>query len=70
MEIFLQIIGFSFIPLLTILVYGGLRDIFSGLKEYYSDKPLSIIELPFKQKACDLVSELRLRKINTGFCQS
>ncbi len=70
MEILLQIIGYSFIPLLAMLVYGGLSDIFSGLKEYYNDKPLNIIELPFKQKACEFVSELRLRKNNTDFCRS
>lgn len=70
MDVFLQIIGFSFIPLLGIMVYCGLQEIFSGLKEYYGTKSFIIIELPFKQKAQDIVSGIGLRKIDTNFCRS
>lgn len=69
MDIFLQIIGFSFIPLLGVLVYSGINDIFCGLKEHYGAKSLKINELPFNQKAHEFISVLSFRKIDTDFCK-
>ncbi|MCC3861111.1 hypothetical protein [Pseudemcibacter aquimaris] len=35
MDILLNIIGLGFIPLLILMVAGGLSDIYLGLKEHY-----------------------------------
>ena len=42
MDILIQIIGYSFIPLMAILVFSGAQDIFSGLKDFYATKPIKL----------------------------
>lgn len=70
MELALQIIGLGFIPLIGILVYSGLNDIYCGLKEHYGSQSFKISELPFNQKAHNFVTGLGFRKINSSFCRS
>ncbi len=69
MEILMQFIGLSFIPLLGILVWGGISEIFTGLREHYGARTPLIIELPFKEKAKDFAKGLGFRKIKTDFCR-
>ncbi len=70
MEILFQLIGLSFIPLLGILIWGGVSEIFVGLREHFGARPPFIVELPFKEKAKDLASSVGFRKIDTEFCRS
>ena len=69
MEILMQFIGLSLIPLLGILVWGGISEIFAGLREHYGARTPFIVELPFKDKAKEIANSLGYRKINTDFCR-
>lgn len=40
MDIIIEIIGLCFIPLLGAQVFGGMRKIYQGLKEFYQFKGL------------------------------
>ena len=70
MEILLQIIGYGFIPLLAILIAGGIVDIYQGLKEHYKFRDIKISEMAFNQKANDVVTNFGFTKFSTDFCKS
>lgn len=70
MDILLQVIGFSFIPLLAILIAGGVVDIYQGLKEHYKFRDFKISEIAFNQNANDVVANFGFTKFNTDFCKN
>lgn len=70
MDLLLQIIGFSIIPLLAILIAGGVVDIYRGLKEHYKFRDFKVSEMAFNQNTSDLVEDLGFTKFNTKFCKN
>ena len=48
MTILIQYSSLCFIPLLSILIFNGLTEIYYGLKNYYEIKNTGIIEMKYK----------------------
>jgi len=69
MDMLLQVIGFGFIPLLAILIAGGMVDIYQGLKEHYQFRDFKISEIKFKQNANNIVENFGFTRFNTNFCK-
>ena len=68
MDILLNIIGLSFIPLIFILVVSGLNEIYQGLKEYYQITDVKLSEVPLEAKSFYFVKNQGFRKLNIDFC--
>lgn len=64
MDIVMQLIGLGFIPLLAILVFGGINEIYQGLKEHLGFKKPLISEFNFNGKALEFIESFGFRKIN------
>ena len=67
MDIILQIIGLGFIPLLGMLVYSGIHEIYLGLKEHFSFKRIEVFEMPFRAKAIEIIENFGYRKLEINF---
>lgn len=67
MDIFLNLIGFSFIPLLILMLAGGLNDIYRGLQEHFAFNDPKISLLPVNFKAHDISEKFGFRKLNVNF---
>ncbi len=70
MEIMLQIIGYSFIPLLAILAIGGVHDIVAGLKEHFSAQPIKLKIIPGDIRVSSLLTNANFKGINRDFCEN
>ncbi len=68
MDILLNIIGLSFIPLMLMLVLSGLNEIYQGLREHYQITDVKLSEVPLEAKSFYLVKNQGLRKLNIDFC--
>lgn len=51
MELFVNIMGYCFIPFLLILLFNGFREIYLGLSEYYKFNSEKIMENSFTLKS-------------------
>jgi len=69
MDILLQVIGLSFIPLLAMLIFSGASDIYHGLKQYFDIRSFKISEMAFDQRAVGFVDNFGFRKLKTNFCK-
>ena len=67
MDILLQVIGLSFIPLLAVLIFSGACDIYHGLREHFDIRPFKISKISFDQRA--FVENFAFRKFKTSFCK-
>ena len=67
MEIILNIIGLGFIPLLILMLAGGLNDIYRGLKEHLELNNVKITVLPVNFKSHDISEKFGFRKLNINF---
>lgn len=67
MDIVLNIIGLGFIPLLILMLAGGLSDIVMGLREHFSLHSPHVSTLPFNLKADDVSEKFGLRKLEINF---
>lgn len=70
MDILIQITGFCFIPLLSILIYSGVKEIFSGLKEHYQFEGVKFSVIPFNGKMNEFIKSFGLRRLNVDFVKS
>ncbi len=70
MDILLQIIGYSFIPLIGILVITGIHDIYQGLKEHFDFRPVNITELPIRFNRIEFSDNFGFKKVNSHFCSN
>lgn len=70
MDILLQVIGLCFIPLLAILVFSGLHEIYHGLKDHFGFQNFRVSEMAFKHSAIDFNENFGFRKFNTSFCKN
>jgi|TARA_R110002096_G_scaffold416576_2_gene619204 hypothetical protein len=70
MDILLQVIGLCFIPLLAILVFSGMSEIYQGLKDHFGFQNFKVSEMAFKHRAIDLNDNFGFRRFNTNFCKS
>jgi len=69
MDLLIQIIGYSFIPLLLILIVSGMREIYQGLKEHYQFEGFKVSQLPYNEKASNLAKSFGFRNLNVDFCK-
>ena len=67
MEIILNIIGLGFIPLLILMLAGGLNDIYRGLQEHLELNNVKITVLPVNFKSHDISEKFGFRKLNINF---
>lgn len=67
MDIILNIIGLGFIPLLILMLAGGLNDIYRGLKEYLELNNVKITVLPVNFKSHDITEKFGFKKLNINF---
>jgi hypothetical protein len=67
MEIILNIIGLGFIPLLILMLAGGLNDIYRGLKEHLELNNVKITVLPVNFKSHDITEKFGFKKLNINF---
>lgn len=67
MDIILNIIGISFIPLLILMLAGGLTDIYRGLQEHFALHNAKISLLPVNFKSHDVSEKFGFRKLNINF---
>ena len=67
MDIILNLIGLSFIPLLILMLAGGLSDIYRGLQEYFSLSNPKVTLLPVNFKYHDIPEKFGFRKLNVNF---
>ena len=67
MDIILNIIGLSFIPLLILMLAGGLNDIYRGLQEHLELNNVKITVLPVNFKSHDISEKFGFRKLNINF---
>lgn len=70
MDTLIHFISLGFIPLLALLVFSGLQEIYQGLKEHFEFSGFKISEIAFDQNESDLTQGFGYRKINTSFCKS
>jgi len=70
MDIIINIIGLCFIPLLGVLVFSGIHEIYHGLKEYFKFDGIKISELAFKKQAHQFTKNIGFIKFNSNFCKS
>ncbi|HPF47941.1 MAG: hypothetical protein KDF58_01805 [Alphaproteobacteria bacterium] len=70
MDILLQLLSYCFIPLLAILVIGGLRDIFHGLKEHMELSGIKIPSFTFVNYFYVLFEKVRIGRIQSEFCRN
>ncbi|MBT5072219.1 MAG: hypothetical protein HOJ34_11950 [Kordiimonadaceae bacterium] len=70
MDIIINIIGLCFIPLLGMLVFSGIYEIYHGLKEYYKFDGIKISEMAFNQSALQLTKSFGFTKFKSDFCKS
>ncbi|MDG1708865.1 MAG: hypothetical protein P8H03_08885 [Emcibacteraceae bacterium] len=70
MDIVLNIIGLGFIPLLILMLAGGLSDIVIGLREHFSHHATNISILPFNLKADDVIEKFGFRKLEINFSKT
>ncbi|MBT5186007.1 MAG: hypothetical protein HOH19_03285 [Kordiimonadaceae bacterium] len=69
MDLLIQIIGYSFIPFLAILIASGISEIYQGLKEHYQFKGFKVTQIPFNEKTNIMVKSFGFRQLNIGFCK-
>ena len=67
MDIILNIIGLGFIPLLILMLAGGLSDIYRGLQEHLEFKNAKITVLPVNFKSHDITEKFGFRKLNINY---
>lgn len=67
MDIILNIIGLGFIPLLILMLAGGLNDIYRGLQEQLELNNVKITVLPVNFKSHDITEKFGFRKLNINF---
>ena len=67
MDIILNLIGLSFIPLLILMMASGLSDIYYGLQEHFSFSKAKISILPVNFKSHDVSEKFGFRKLNINF---
>ena len=67
MDIILNIIGLSFIPLLILMLAGGLNDIYRGLQEHLELNNVKITVLPVNFKSHDITEKFGFKKLNINF---
>ena len=67
MEIILNIIGLGFIPLLILMLAGGLNDIYRGLQEHLELNNVKITVLPVNFKSHDITEKFGFKKLNINF---
>jgi hypothetical protein len=67
MDIILNIIGLGFIPLLILMLAGGLNDIYRGLQEHLELNNVKITVLPVNFKSHDISEKFGFRKLNINF---
>ena len=67
MDIILNIIGLGFIPLLILMLAGGLNDIYRGLKEHLELNNVKITVLPVNFKSHDITEKFGFKKLNINF---
>jgi hypothetical protein len=67
MDIILNIIGLGFIPLLILMLAGGLNDIYRGLQEHLELNNVKITVLPINFKSHDISEKFGFRKLNINF---
>ena len=60
MDIILNIIGLGFIPLLILMLAGGLNDIYRGLQEHLELNNVKITVLPVNFKSHDISEKFEL----------
>lgn len=70
MDIIINIISLCFIPLLAMLVFSGLREIYQGLKEYFEFDGIKISELAINRQTHQLTISFGFTKFNSSFCKS
>lgn len=67
MDIILNLIGLSFIPLLILMLAGGLSDIYRGLQEHFALSNPKITLLPVNFKSHDITEKFGFRKLNVNY---
>jgi len=67
MDIVLNIIGLGFIPLLILMLAGGLSDIAIGLREHFSQHSANISTLPFNLRTDDISKKFGFRKLEINY---
>lgn len=67
MDIILNLIGLSFIPLLILMLAGGLSDIFCGLRDHFELNNPKITILPVNFRSHDVTQKFGFRKLNVNF---
>ena len=67
MDIILNLIGLSFIPLLILMMASGLSDVYHGLQEHFSLNKVKISILPVNFKSHDVSEKFGFRKLNINF---
>ncbi|MDG1996134.1 MAG: hypothetical protein P8J14_06560 [Emcibacteraceae bacterium] len=67
MDIVLNIIGLGFIPLLILMLAGGLSDIVIGLREHFSLRTPSVSTLPFNLRVDEVSEKFGFRKLEINF---
>jgi len=67
MDIILNIIGLGFIPLLILMLAGGLNDIYRGLQEHLELNNVKITVLPVNFKSHDITEKFGFKKLNINF---
>lgn len=70
MDILLNIIGLGFIPLLILMVAGGLSDIYYGLQEHFSFNKAKFTMVPVNFKSHDITEKFGFRKLDINFSKS
>lgn len=67
MDIILNIIGLGFIPLLILMLAGGLNDIYRGLQEHLELNNVKITVLPVNFISHDITEKFGFKKLNINF---
>ena len=67
MDLILNIIGLGFIPLLILMLAGGLSDIYRGLQEHLELNNAKITMLPVNFKSHDIIEKFGFRKLNINY---
>ncbi|MEZ5756802.1 MAG: hypothetical protein R3D86_01120 [Emcibacteraceae bacterium] len=70
MDILLQLLSYCFIPLLAILVIGGLRDIIHGLKEHMELSGIKFPSFSVANYFYNLYEKVRVGRIQPKLCRN